>query len=266
MVAHERILSRNVIQLNDVWASYDSKTHVLRGVSLSVARGSNYAIIGQSGSGKSSLLRLINGMMAPARGRVMVDYVRPGQNNREFRRMMPQIGYIPQGLGLVDNLTVLGNALIGALPRTGRIKSMLGEFPEAEVEAARRILGMVGLGSKSDRKAHMLSGGERRRVAIARALVQRPEVLLADEMVSELDRSTATEIMDLVRDAQERFGLTAVMVHHDVGLALEYADRVAMIKEGRKELEIGVEGDRIVDFESSGLSQEEILEMYGREP
>ncbi len=111
----------------------------------------------------------------------------------------------------------------------------------------------------------MLSGGEKRRVAIARALMQKPILLLADEIVSELDQVTAKEIMDLVADAQQRLNLTAVMVHHDMQLALKYADRVAVIKEGQKILEIGVEGDKIIDFQSGNISQKEIMELYNNE-
>ena len=92
--------------------------------------------------------------------------------------------------------------------------------------------------------------------------MQKPDILLADEIVSELDSVTAREVMDIIRDAQKKLNLTAVMIHHDMNLALEYANRVAVIKEGEKILEIGVEGEQIVDFQTGNLSQEEILEMY----
>ena len=108
----------------------------------------------------------------------------------------------------------------------------------------------------------MLSGGEKRRVAIARALMQKPDILLADEIVSELDAVTAREIMDVIRDAQKKFKLTAIMIHHDMNLALEYANRVAVIKDGDKVLEIGVDGEQIIDFQTGDLTQEEIMEMY----
>jgi ABC-type glutathione transport system ATPase component len=112
----------------------------------------------------------------------------------------------------------------------------------------------------------MLSGGEKRRVAIARAFMQKPTILLADEIVSELDHVTAREIMNLIADAQKRMNLTAIMVHHDMQLALEYANRVAVIKDGEKILEIGVEGDKIVDFQTGNLSTQEIMELYSDEP
>ena len=136
------------------------------------------------------------------------------------------------------------------------------KFPAEEIEEAKRLLNLVGLSGKEDRKAYMLSGGEKRRVAIARALMQKPTILLADEIVSELDHVTAREIMDLIADAQKKMNLTAIMVHHDMQLALEYANRVAVIKEGHKILEIGVEGDTIVDFQTGDMTTEEIMEMY----
>ena len=175
---------------------------------------------------------------------------------------MHAIGYIPQNLGLVKNSTVLENILLGALPRLGFVASMLKKFPTEEIEEAKRLLNLVGLSGKEDRKAYMLSGGEKRRVAIARALMQKPTILLADEIVSELDHVTAREIMDLIADAQKKMNLTAIMVHHDMQLALEYANRVAVIKEGHKILEIGVEGDTIVDFQTGDMTTEEIMEMY----
>ena len=131
-----------------------------------------------------------------------------------------------------------------------------------EIEYAHDILKLVGLNEKSDRKVHMLSGGEKRRVAIARALMQKPNVLLADEIISELDSVTAREVMNVIKDAQKKLNLTSIMIHHDMNLALEYANRVAVIKDGEKVLEIGVEGEQIIDFQTGNLTQQEILEMY----
>ena len=256
------ISTKKIIQMNDVWTSYDSQSYALEGVNLSIDRGTNYAIVGQSGSGKSTLLKLMNGMMTPSKGAIKIDYQTPNMNNKKFKKMMHTIGYIPQSLGLVKNVSVLDNILIGALPRLNRIQSILKQFPEHEIQEAKRILKLVGLSGKESRKAYMLSGGEKRRVAIARALMQKPTILLADEIVSELDHVTSREIMNLVLDAQKKMNLTAIMVHHDMKLALEFANRVAVIKEGQKILEIGVEGDTIVDFQTGDMSIEEIMEMY----
>jgi phosphonate transport system ATP-binding protein len=259
------ILTKKIIQMNDVWTSYDSKSYALEGVNLSIDRGTNYAIVGQSGSGKSTLLKLLNGMMVSSKGTIKVDYLTPNTNDKKFKKMMHTIGYIPQNLGLIKNSTVLQNVLIGALPRLNKIQSLFNKFPEEEINEAKKIISQVGLKGKENRKAYMLSGGEKRRVAIARALMQKPHILLADEIVSELDHVTSREIMDLVADAQKRMNLTAVMVHHDMQLALEYANRVAVIKEGNKILEIGVEGDTIVDFQTGDMTTDEIMEMYSSE-
>jgi len=256
------ISTKKIIQMNNVWTSYDSKNFALKGINLSIDRGTNYAIVGQSGSGKSTLLKLMNGMMIPSKGTIKIDYVTPDMSDKKFKRMMHTIGYIPQSLGLVKNITVLENILIGALPRLNTIQSLFKRFPEHEIQEAKRILNLVGLSGKENRKAYMLSGGEKRRVAIARALMQKPTILLADEIVSELDHVTAHEIMDLIADAQRRMNLTAIMVHHDMQLALEYANRVAVIKEGQKILEIGVEGNTIVDFQTGDMTTKEIMEMY----
>ncbi|NIM25371.1 MAG: ATP-binding cassette domain-containing protein [Nitrosopumilaceae archaeon] len=260
-----QITTQKIIQMNDVWTSYDSKSYALKGINISIDRGTNYAIVGQSGSGKSTLLKLMNGMMTPSKGTIKVDYQTPNVNNKKFKLMMHKIGYIPQSLGLIKNLTVLENTLIGSLPRLGKFQSMFKIFPEEEIQEAKKILSQVGLGGKEERKAYMLSGGEKRRVAIARAFMQKPTILLADEIVSELDHHTAREIMNLIADAQKRLNLTAIMVHHDMQLALEYANRVAVIKEGEKILEIGVEGDKIVDFQTGDFTTQEIMEMYSDE-
>jgi len=256
------ISTKKIIQMSNVWASYDSKNFALEGINMSIDRGTNYAIVGHSGSGKSTLLKLINGMMISSKGTIRIDYVHPNMNDKKFQKMLHTIGYIPQSLGLIKNITVLENTLIGALPRLNKIQSLFKRFPEHEIQEAKRILKQVGLSGKENRKVYMLSGGEKRRVAIARALMQKPTILLADEIVSELDHVTAHEIMDLIADAQKRMNLTAIMVHHDMQLALEYANRVAVIKEGQKILEIGVEGDTIVDFQTGDMNTDEIMEMY----
>ena len=260
------IFTKTIVQMNDISASYDSKNYVLKDIKMSIDRGTNYAIVGHSGSGKSTLLRLINGMMNPTRGKILVDYQKPNISDKKFKSFMHKIGYIPQNLGLIKNSTVLENILIGALPRVSGFNSFLKKFSDYEIDNAKKILKQVSLEDKADRKIYMLSGGEKRRVAIARALVQKPEIVLADEIVSELDHVTAREIMDVLAEAQATMKLTSIMVHHDLQLALEYADRVAVIKEGKKILEIGVEGDRIVDFQSGNYAQREILEMFSSEP
>jgi ABC-type bacteriocin/lantibiotic exporter with double-glycine peptidase domain len=98
------ISTKKIIQMNDVWTSYDSKDYTLKGINLSIDRGTNYAIVGKSGSGKSTLLKLMNGMMIPSKGIIKVDYQTPNMKNKKFKVMMHKIGYIPQSLGLIKNI------------------------------------------------------------------------------------------------------------------------------------------------------------------
>ena len=263
--AADLVIDSAEIRFNNVHFSYHKKRPIINDISFTVKGGEKVAVVGESGSGKSTLLRLINGRMNPSKGKIMVDYQTPNISDKKFKPFMHKIGYIPQNLGLIKNSTVLENILIGALHRISGFDSFFKKFSDSEIDNAKKILKQVGLQGKAERKVYMLSGGEKRRVAIARALVQKPEIILADEIVSELDHVTAREIMDVLAEAQATMKLTAIMVHHDLQLALEYADRVAVIKEGEKVLEIGVEGGRIVDFQSGNYTQREILEMFTNE-
>jgi len=196
------ISTLSIVQMNDISASYDSKNYVLKNIKMSITRGTNYAIVGQSGSGKSTLLKLINGMINPSQGKILVDYKITNISDKKFKAFMHKIGYIPQNLGLIKNSTVLENILIGALSRVNGFNSFFKKFSDSEIDNAKKILKQVGLQGKAERKVYMLSGGEKRRVAIARALVQKPDIILADEIVSELDHMTAREIMDVLAEAQ----------------------------------------------------------------
>lgn len=229
----KEIFSYDIINLDNVWASYDGRSYVLKDVSLSIKGGINYVIIGPSGSGKTTLLKMMNGLVKPNKGKVRVFSVQVG-DNRHFKALMPKIGYIPQNLGLVKNTSVMDNVLMGSLHRIGNFQALLKKFPDEEVKSAEEALKLVGLEDRHDRKVYMLSGGEKRRVAIARAFVQKPSLLLADEIVSELDFVKSQEIMDMLHNVKQKMGITMVMVHHDLKIALDYADRVAVMKEGVK--------------------------------
>ncbi len=252
----------SIIRMNDVWASYNKKSIILQEINMDIKKNSNYAIVGTSGSGKSTLLKLMNGLMMPYKGSIAVDGHTPDQGSRRFRSVMSHIGYIPQHLGLVRNSTVFDNVMIGALPRMKKLDSLIKRYPAEETERALEILEQVGLSGKEYRKVYMLSGGEKRRVAIARAFMQRPTILLADEMLSELDDKTAREVMSLVAEIQKGSELTAVMIHHNVDLALEFADHVALIQHGKKVMELGLCDRRITSFHTGNCTTQEIMEMY----
>jgi phosphonate transport system ATP-binding protein len=231
----------SLIDFKDVWMTYDrKKDYILKDITFSIQKGENYSIIGPSGSGKSTILKLMNGTLYPFKGAVTVFGQLPDANKRKFRQKMKKIGYMPQNLGLVKNSTVLENVLLGALPRTNAWMSLLKVFKDGDIKTAQNAIKMVGLEGKENRKAYMLSGGEKRRVIIARTLTQKPDLILADEIVSELDYNTSREIMALMMDTKKKLGLTAVMIHHDIRLTLEYADKIMMMRDGQKICEYDV--------------------------
>lgn len=245
----------SIVQMSGVWASYKKKFTTLQSIDMDVKVGDSHAIVGPSGAGKSTLLKLMNGTMMPSKGSILVDNHKPNQYDKAFRSKMAMIGYIPQSLGLVRNSTVLDNTMMGAMPRLGNLQSLLKRYPESEIDAAHKVLERVGLSDKADRNVYALSGGERRRVAIARAFMQKPKILLADEMVSELDTSTSRIMMNMVRDEQKRTELTVIMIHHDIELATEFANVITLIKNGRKIMELGNNKNTITEFNVEGYIQ-----------
>jgi len=210
--------------------AYRGEEWVLKDISLSVPKGKATMIMGPSGSGKTTLMKVLAGILDPQRGRVEVLNHEIGKRTR--RSLYSLIGYIPQQLGLVRNLTSLENVLMGALGRCGHGKVMLGLFPRHEIEQAQAALDLMGIGDKSSEKVFRLSGGQRQRVAIARTLLQRPRVVLADELVSDLDLALASEILRLMHEAAEREQMTFLANMHEPELVREFADQVLLLDHG----------------------------------
>jgi len=187
----------------------------LAGVDLDVPAGAHVAIIGPSGSGKSSLVALLAGQISPTGGRV---------------ELAGRVARIHQDLRLVPRATALANVLHGALGRVSFARSL--RFPAAERARAEALLRRVGLGHRLQAPVRTLSGGEAQRVAIARALMQDPDILLADEPVASLDPANAAAIMALLDELRRERGLTLVSVLHDVALAEAHADRIIRLQAG----------------------------------
>jgi putative ABC transport system ATP-binding protein len=197
------------------------------GISLQIPSGEFVALLGASGSGKSSLLNLLAGLDSPTSGTVMVDGRNLGRLSRQdlakYRRHT--VGMVFQSFNLVSAMNVFENV----------------ELPLrfAEVERSKRValvggvLERVGLGERAKHRPAELSGGEQQRVALARALINEPTILLADEPTGNLDSRTGTEVMDLIRTLNETLQMTVVLVTHERELAEKYAERLIFLADGR---------------------------------
>ena len=219
------------LRAEGLWFAYREADWVLKDVCLSVPRGKITIIMGPSGTGKTTLLKILASIVKPDRGNVEIFDHRI--TNGPQRAISALIGYIPQQLGLVRNLTALENVLMGALGRCGHGRVLFGIFPRQEVEKAKAALELMGIGHKAREKVFHLSGGERQRVAISRTLLQRPRVVIADEFVSDLDMTLAMEILARIRRAAEQEQLTFVMSMHRQGLVREFAENVVTLREGQ---------------------------------
>lgn len=231
-----------LLRLEDVWFGYRNPVTVLRGVNADFRSGEVTMVLGRSGSGKTTLLKVAAGLLRPSRGRVIA----LGDSGEPLSK--PRIGYIPQGIGVVGNMTVLENVLLGAFDRSPRLGALLGRFPREEVERAEVILEQLGLSGLAHERVKELSGGQRQRVAIARSLMHGAELVLADEFVSQLDPLTTIEVLELVRSLKAR-GVGFAITTHDVHLVPRYADRVAVIREGMV----------VLEREASAVSPEELV-------
>jgi phosphonate transport system ATP-binding protein len=231
------------LHAEQVWYSYRNHDWVLKDVSLSIPARTHTVIMGPSGTGKTTLLRVLAGILKPSRGRITV-FDQP-IHERGQRELSSLIGYIPQQLGLVRNLSALDNVLMGAFGRLGDAKTLLGLFPNEEIDAAHAALSMMGIDHKSDEQVFHMSGGERQRVAIARTLLQRPRIVIADEFASDLDLAMAYEILGRIRNAADKENITFIMSMHRIGLARKFGDEVLALQNG--EIMRGFIGNEILE-------------------
>lgn len=221
----------DLLKAREVWYTYDLNHYVLRGVTLAVEPGRIHMIFGRSGSGKTTLLKILKGILKPSRGDVFFKGLSLSSGD-VAKIAYSSIGYIPQGFGVVSNMSVLDNVLVGALSRVPLLHSILGHFPREELERAEEVIEIVELTKFRHCKVSQLSGGQRQRVAIARALMQKPSIILADEFVSQLDPLTAKEVLDSFRLLADERGISTIITSHDIHLASRYADQVFVLKEG----------------------------------
>ncbi len=229
---------------------------VLRAIDLDIDSSGITAIIGPSGTGKSTLIRCINRLVEPTSGSVVFQTQDLTQlDRRALRLARRQIGMVFQEYNLVERLSVMENVLTGRLGYLSAWKAWRRKYPQQDIDRAFELLEIVGLSGFENQRADSLSGGQRQRVGIARAVMQNPRLLLADEPTSSLDPKTSVEIMQLLVSIGEKFDIPVVINMHDVDLARRFASRI-----------VGMSGGQIVyDGAPSNLSDAVLRSIYGGE-
>lgn len=217
-----------MIELDNIHLTYPghpAPVHALRGIDLRVPAGEIFGVIGRSGAGKSSLIRVINLLNRPTQGQVRVNGADlTALSQTELRSARHQIGMIFQHFNLLSSRTVFENV---ALPL-----QLVHERPDVIQRRVDELLDLVGLYELRDRYPAQISGGQKQRVGIARALANNPKVLLCDEATSALDPETTRSILALLRQINRDFGLTIVLITHQMQVIKQVADRVAVIDAG----------------------------------
>lgn len=217
-----------MIQIKDVTKTFigkDNTVEALKGINLEIHKGEIYGIIGMSGAGKSTLVRCLNFLERPSSGTVLVE----GKDlstleDSELRKMRTRIAMIFQHFNLLMQRTVIDNVCF---------PMEIIRMPKKDaLERARELLGIVGLSEKEQAYPAQLSGGQKQRVAIARALATNPRILLCDEATSALDPTTTKAILALLKEINEKYGITIVIITHEMTVVQEICTHVAIIDEG----------------------------------
>ncbi|WP_223544628.1 methionine ABC transporter ATP-binding protein [Pseudomonas sp. A-B-19] len=214
------------IGLGKTYNGQQGPVAALHGIDLAIQRGEVFGIIGRSGAGKSSLIRTINRLEQPSSGRVLIDQVDIGEFDEDrLVALRRRIGMIFQHFNLMSAKTVWQNV---------ELPLKVAGVPKAQREQkVRELLELVGLQAKHKAYPAQLSGGQKQRVGIARALVHDPEILLCDEATSALDPETTQSILGLLREINQRLGLTIVLITHEMAVIREICDRVVVLEHGR---------------------------------
>ena len=240
-------LHKAVVQFGEVRA--------LDGVTITVARGERVGIVGPSGGGKTTLLRLLNGMQAADPGTVRslgqeIAALAPGP----LRKLRSRIGFVHQSLALVPGLRVIQNVVMGRAGQRSLLRSVRDVLftSRDDTKAVHTLLERTGIPEKLYHRTSHLSGGQQQRVAVARALFQQPEALLADEPVSSIDPARARDTVDLLTRLSSEDGLTLVMSLHNLELAREFFPRLIGLRHGRV----------VFDRPSAALTGAEFTALY----
>jgi len=226
--------TENIIEFKDVKFQYvNPGPTVLDIEKLVVKKGERIAIIGPSGSGKTTLFRMINGYIQPDLGYIKILEYKYHINSLLPRNISRKIGFIFQDFNLIDRASVYQNVLWGRLGMVNPALSLIGIFSKKDKQAAMTAIEDVNLLEYAKQRTDKLSGGQMQRVAIARVLAQEPDIILADEPISNLDPALADEILILLSKLCQKYGVTLLMNLHQPALAKSFADRVVGLRDGK---------------------------------
>lgn len=222
------------VRLRDVVVRYPNGVVALDGVSLDIEAGKMVAVVGLSGSGKSSLIRTMNGLVPVTSGTVEVGgHDVSAARGKDLRALRGNVGMIFQSFNLAGRASVLANVLVGRVTHAPTWRTLLGAHTAADQRIAAEALDRVGMLDRAWNRASHLSGGQQQRVAIARALAQQPRAVLADEPVASLDPPTAHGVMADLRRINRELGITVVVNLHLLDLAREYGTRLIGLRAGQ---------------------------------
>jgi lipoprotein-releasing system ATP-binding protein len=222
----------------------------LDNINLDIKSGEFLAIVGPSGSGKSTLLNMIGLLDTPTSGQILlkgIDVTKINPNDRA-RLRNKELGFVFQYHHLIPEFTALENVMMPML--------IAGDKKTEARDRAKALLDDVDLGDRLDNKPNQLSGGQNQRVAVARALVNRPSVVIGDELTGNLDTKSSNRIYDLLRDLNKKINQTFILVTHDMALA-EKTDRILRIVDGKIVCELKKKGDAFVTSESCELGEDD---------
>jgi putative ABC transport system ATP-binding protein len=232
--------TRPVIQLDHIHKTYmmgDVNVHALRGVSLTIREGEFVAIMGASGSGKSTTMNILGCLDRPTRGTYILDGQDVSEMSKDERADIrcQKIGFVFQGFNLLSRTSALENVELPML--------YAGVETSVRDQRAMEALAAVGLAGREQNHPNQLSGGQQQRVAVARALVNDPALILADEPTGNLDSRTSVEVMEIFQRLNRERGITLVLVTHEPDIA-QYAQRVVVFKDGKINKDYQIENQR----------------------
>jgi phospholipid/cholesterol/gamma-HCH transport system ATP-binding protein len=218
-----------MIEVRDLWKSFGDN-HVLKGINVTIPKGTTYVVLGGSGSGKTVLMKHVIGLLKPDRGTVVVGgHEISALEGKELTEARQLFGMVFQGAALFDSMTVFENV---AFPLTEARRQARLRADEVRSRVVEKLK-VVDLGEEVlDRWPSQLSGGMRKRVALARALVSDPQVVLYDEPTTGLDPITTDYVDGMILNAKQRLGITSMVISHDIASAFKVADRLAVLYDG----------------------------------